>query len=110
MRTVKAAAFAAALLVLPQALEAHDAWADGDPIPTWVKTECCSQAHAHHIDDGALHARPDGYHVDGYKWTIPYSQALPSPGRVDVAVLHDPAGWFPGRASLLLRRPSRVVR
>jgi len=79
MRTLTAAVFAAALLVLPQAVEAHDAWANGDPIPPWVKTECCSQAHAHHIDDDAVHARPDGYHVDGYRWTIPYSQALPSP-------------------------------
>jgi hypothetical protein len=36
MRTLTAAVFAAALLVLPQAVEAHDAWANGDPIPPWV--------------------------------------------------------------------------
>jgi len=78
MRTLTTAVFAAAL-VLPSTVRAHDTWANGDPVPAWVKAECCSQAHAHHVDDSAVHAGPDGYRIDGYKWIVPYTQALPSP-------------------------------
>ncbi len=71
-------ALAAALLLAPRA-RAHDTWANGDPVPAWVKADCCTQAHAHHILNSAVHVRPDGYHVDGYPYTIPFDQAHPSP-------------------------------
>jgi hypothetical protein len=34
---------------------AHDYWADGKPVPNWVKTSCCGPADAHHL-------RPDQVH------------------------------------------------
>jgi hypothetical protein len=66
-------------LVLASPAAAHDTWSSGDPVPDWVKRDCCSQAHAHHVDEAAIHALPDGYHIDGYRHVIPYSKVLPSP-------------------------------
>lgn len=76
--------FLASALVLascasPTSVRAHDRWANGDPVPDWVKRDCCSQSHAHHLTEAMLHDRSDGIHVDGYSHVIPYSKVLPSP-------------------------------
>ena len=70
---------ATALLLAAPAARAHDTWANGEPVPAWVKAECCTQAHAHHIPNSAVHVHADGYHVDGYPYVIPFAQARPSP-------------------------------
>jgi hypothetical protein len=57
---------------------AHNSWTNGGPIPTWVQTQCCGVADAHHLQYSAVHPGPDGYHIDGIKTIIPYTKALPS--------------------------------
>ncbi len=58
---------------------AHDAWSNGEPVPPWVKAECCGPQDVHHLRAGAVHIRPDGYHIDGIETVVPISRALPSP-------------------------------
>jgi hypothetical protein len=69
---------AASLLVSPAAL-AHDFWSNGEPVPPWVKAQCCGPRDVHHLRAGAVHIMSDGYHIDGIKTVVPVSRALPSP-------------------------------
>lgn len=58
---------------------AHDEWANGGPVPAWVKASCCGPADAHHLRPDQVHRVSDEYYeVDGYKRKIPAQQALPS--------------------------------
>lgn len=66
-------------LLLMATAHAHDRWANGEPIPSWVKEACCGVADAHHIPQEAIHLRDDGYHIDGIKTVVPEKKALPSP-------------------------------
>ena len=71
-----------AILALAAPASAHDYWADGKPIPNWVKALCCGPADAHHLRPDQVHRVSDDYYeVDGYHGNggkIPVSQALPS--------------------------------
>jgi hypothetical protein len=58
---------------------AHDVWANGDPVPPWVKAQCCGPRDVHHLSAEAVHIMSDGYHIDGIKTVIPIARALPSP-------------------------------
>jgi hypothetical protein len=58
---------------------AHDRWADGDPVPVWVKEQCCGISDAHHLRPDQVHLTPDGYRVDGYAGLISESHLTPSP-------------------------------
>jgi hypothetical protein len=57
---------------------AHDFWSNGDPVPPWVKAQCCGPRDVHHLRSGAVHIEQDGYHIDGIKTIIPIGRALPS--------------------------------
>lgn len=58
---------------------AHDAWADGTPVPAWVKQSCCGPADAHRLrPDQVRRISDDFYEVDGYFRPIPARAALPS--------------------------------
>jgi len=57
----------------------HDLWANGMPVPSWIKTACCGPSEAHRLVASQVHALPDGYHVDGLSTVIPYSRVQPSP-------------------------------
>lgn len=71
---------AATALLLGGGASAHERWANGEPVPAWVKRACCSQAHAHHITNEApIHEMSDGLHIDGYSHVVPYETILPSP-------------------------------
>ena len=77
MRRALAALGATLALVAPAS--AHDYWADGKPIPNWVKASCCGPADAHHLRPDQVHRVSDDYYeVDGYHHRVPVSQALPS--------------------------------
>lgn len=58
---------------------AHDYWTNGDPVPPWVKAQCCGPQDVHHIPISAISIRADGYHIEGLKTVVPFSRALPSP-------------------------------
>jgi hypothetical protein len=59
----------AALALAPRA-SAHDQWADGKPIPDWVKASCCGPADAHHLTPEMVHDEGEYYVVDGYHGRI----------------------------------------
>lgn len=65
--------------LLSGAAEAHDAWADGEAVPGWVKQSCCGPADAHHLRPDQVHRVSDDYfEVDGYYHKVPAKDALPS--------------------------------
>lgn len=66
------------LLVPPQACHAHETWADGRPVPDWVKRACCGPTDAHHLRPDQIRRVRDGYRIDGYPGMIYDSQVLPS--------------------------------
>ena len=77
--TRRALAALGATLALVAPASAHDYWADGKPIPNWVKASCCGPADAHHLRPDQVHRVSDDYYeVDGYHHRVPVSQALPS--------------------------------
>ena len=76
--------FIGAVILAPGAAAAHDVWADGSPVPPWVKQlspaawtqETCAQCHSDSIDDVSEQA--DGYHIKNYPYVVPLNDALPS--------------------------------
>ena len=58
---------------------AHDQWANGEPVPAWVKRACCGPSDVHHLRDDQVRIASDGYHVDGLGTAIPFAKSLPSP-------------------------------
>ena len=58
---------------------AHDEWSNGDPVPPWVKHQCCGVSDVHHLRSDQVHVTPDGYKLDGYGSAIPVNQLTPSP-------------------------------
>jgi hypothetical protein len=58
---------------------AHDTLADGEPVPAWVKSQCCGVSDAHHLTAQQVHATTGGYRLDGYSQVIADKQKLPSP-------------------------------
>ncbi len=59
--------------------KAHQQWGDGSPVSESVKLRCCGDAEVHFLPPGSVHARADGWHIDGYAKAVPYGTELPSP-------------------------------
>jgi hypothetical protein len=57
---------------------AHDEWANGNPVPAWVKNACCGPDDVHHLTSQQVHPMSDGWHVEGYRSILPYGRELPS--------------------------------
>ncbi len=74
----KAVVAAAALAMIAPPGEAHDKWADGSAIPSWVKSSCCGPQDAHHLTPDQVHRVKGGYRVDGYPDVIEDERVLPS--------------------------------
>jgi hypothetical protein len=68
----------ALLMFVGSEAKAHDFWADGEPVPAWVKSTCCGQADAHHIKAEHVHVTSQGWRIDGYPEVVPFYRALPS--------------------------------
>ncbi len=79
MRAVAALAGLTAVAGLSRPVPAHERWASGDPVPAWVKAQCCGPADAHRLTAGQVHLTPEGYRVDGYSRAIKQDRLLPSP-------------------------------
>ena len=70
---------AAGLALFPTAAHAHDHWVNGEPVPAWIKTECCGPKDAHHLRPDQVRRNAAGdYVVDIYPDPIPARMALPS--------------------------------
>lgn len=59
--------------------EAHDRWANGEPVPSWVKAMCCGPDDVHHLRADQVHLMADGWHIDGYPNVLPVGSDQPSP-------------------------------
>ena len=76
--------FAFILLLVPwlsQPAHAHDQWANGNPVPDWVKASCCGKAEAHLVSPEDVHHNISGeyYYFDhGYEGKVHDVNALPS--------------------------------
>lgn len=57
---------------------AHDQWADGNPLPPWVKSDCCGKADVHRYTADQVTEDDNGYHFPDYPDAIPAQRALPS--------------------------------
>jgi hypothetical protein len=53
---------------------AHEQWANGEPVPSWIRASCCGPEDVHHLQASQVHALPDGWHVDGYHQVIAYGR------------------------------------
>ena len=72
-------ALVAGLGLFPSAAHAHDRCDDGEPVPAWVKPECCGTKDAHHLRPDQVRRNAAGdYVVDIYPVPIPAHIALPS--------------------------------
>lgn len=58
---------------------AHDRWANGEPVPAWVRRACCGVDDAHHLQPSQVRNTAAGWQVDGYHAAIPNGSELPSP-------------------------------
>lgn len=58
---------------------AHDVWANGEPVPAWVKSACCGPEDVHHLTRDQVHETPGGWRIDGYPNVIPMGTEQPSP-------------------------------
>lgn len=67
-----------AVVYICRPARAHDAWANGDPVPDFVRRACCGKDDVHHLRPEQVHLQLDGYHVDGLKDPIPASRMEPS--------------------------------
>ena len=56
-------ALAAGVALFPIAAHAHDHWVTGEPVPAWVKTECCGPKDAHHLRPDQVRRNAAGDYV-----------------------------------------------
>ena len=68
----------AAVLTVPTSTQAHTAWADGTPVPEWVRNACCGPSDVHHLSPEQVHAGPSGYRIDGIQTLVPFAKTLES--------------------------------
>jgi hypothetical protein len=63
-------------LLLAAPAQAHDTWADGRPIPQWVKMQCCGGNDAHDLTDEHIGWWPvqGGYMVEGFDTIVRKAQ------------------------------------
>lgn len=64
---------------VPEPAVAHDQWANGEPVPSWVKLACCGPDDVHHLRPDQVRIQGENYIVEGYPSPIPVSAAQPSP-------------------------------
>jgi len=80
MKYVIAAAASLCLITVPlHGAGAHDVWSNGDPVPAWVKAQCCGPSDAHHLTAEQVHVTGEGYRLDGYSRLVREDRLLPSP-------------------------------
>jgi hypothetical protein len=79
VRSAVASAAIGCCLIGSGSAGAHDVWANGETVPSWVKASCCGPDDAHHLRPDQVHRISDDYYkVDGYRYRIPAKDALPS--------------------------------
>jgi hypothetical protein len=86
---MKALPLLIALLTVTPA-SAHDQWADGSAVPSWVKSACCGARDIHQTTMDQVHEAPNGWwRVDGIGNLVPPDKVFPSQDGY-VWVFYDP--------------------
>ena len=70
-----------AALALASPAVGHDQWADGTPVPDWVKQACCGKSEVHMLTPDQVHhnvAEEYYYFERSYKGKVTDAQVLPS--------------------------------
>lgn len=67
-----------ALVVLSLMSPVHDVWADGSPVPRWVKSACCGPVDVHNIDISDLIRVQGGWMIRGLDSVVPDNRVYPS--------------------------------
>lgn len=62
--------------VLIGRVHAHDKWADGSPVPEWVKRYCCSPDDIHHYRYDEVKITREGFVLPDYPKVIPADDKL----------------------------------
>ena len=62
----------------PMRTMAHERWADGTHVPSWIKAACCGVADAHQLTVGQIKHVPGGWLIEGYDYVVPDDQVAPS--------------------------------
>lgn len=73
-----ALAFNIAIISFATITLAHDKWANGDSVPSWIKSACCGQADAHILGLDEYSIDATGFHVRGINMSFPLDKVLPS--------------------------------
>lgn len=71
-------ALAIAVLLLATPAGAHTRWADGTPVPEWVRDACCGPSDVHHLTPGQVRITPAGYRIEGIRDLVPFAKTLDS--------------------------------
>lgn len=75
--------------------DAHQRWADGTEIPSWVKSVCCGKSDAHLLDDEDVTEDAEGnYHIRGFNSVVKREAALPSQDNRISAFYGNPDGMM----------------
>lgn len=56
----------------------HTVWADGTPVPEWVRNACCGPSDIHHLSPDQVRLTSEGYRVQGIQTLVPFAKTLPS--------------------------------
>lgn len=54
-----------------QPAHAHDMWANGFPVPAFVKSACCGPEDVHRYLPGSIFLDNKGWHIPGYNQPVP---------------------------------------
>ena len=63
-------------LLFPRIVHAHDKWADGSPVPAWVKQYCCGPSDIHHYRYDEVKITAKGFVLPDYPKVIPADDKL----------------------------------
>lgn len=58
---------------------AHERWANDIPVPPEIKDKCCGKGHDHLVPNDHVVYMPDGAHVAGYPYVVPWKDIALSP-------------------------------
>ena len=86
----------AALLVGAHTANAHDLDCRGNPIPSWVKLNCCGKPDAHVVSPENVQIAANGDFIVTWKqwtWVVPRLNAMPSTNGCSVIFFEDPVDY-----------------
>ena len=66
------------LMLIAKGAQAHDRWANGRPVPSWVKSACCGPDEVHQLNLSQIHKVKAGWIIEGIANIVPDDRVYPS--------------------------------